>query len=429
MLLYHTEKLRRGGLRPCRSPRGPGVGAMGEKAVRQQSSAFGRYLRRLRERRRLTLADAESLSMGLPARVSSAYLSRLESGRAVPTLAKLATLGRIYDVAPASLVERFEIEQRLARVAADPARPAPDEAVARARDLKASGRYDEALAVLTAARESLATKLPPPAAVADDEAAALLRLRLGENECLIHLGYLETAKHDAERLLSERGLDPESRLIAWQHFVSCCFRLERHEVALAGLDQAERELDRAGVPDRMRHDLEVLRGNILVGLRRYGDAVEPYGAALRGYERLGVAFEACRARVHLGGALVYAGKPVNGREQLARALEDALAAGHEQLAALALAHLVVACYRLGDRERAASHAFRSNRIARERGYDAVYFRNTWYLLQIAREQIDAPAVRSHLRALRLYVGRVPASMAEAEEFRAELLHRSEGGEA
>ena len=78
--------------------------------------AFGRYLRTLRERRRLTLDDVNSLSHTFPDRISKGYLSRCENGHQKPAFSKVIALSRIYEVPADVLVERMELDLELDRV-------------------------------------------------------------------------------------------------------------------------------------------------------------------------------------------------------------------------------------------------------------------------------------------------------------------------
>ena len=70
---------------------------------------FGVFLRRIREERRLSLAEVEKMSHGLPERVTKSHLSRLENGQANPSFARVYTLCMIYGIPVSSLADRFEL--------------------------------------------------------------------------------------------------------------------------------------------------------------------------------------------------------------------------------------------------------------------------------------------------------------------------------
>ncbi len=69
---------------------------------------FGKYLRRIREERSLSLAAVEKMSHGLPERVTKSHLSRLENGLATASFAQMYTLSMIYGIPVSFLVDRFE---------------------------------------------------------------------------------------------------------------------------------------------------------------------------------------------------------------------------------------------------------------------------------------------------------------------------------
>lgn len=80
------------------------------------NAAFGRYARRLRESRGLSLRRVCELSCDAPSPIDKATLSRLEHGRQSPGVGTLIALSRIYAVPVESLVERFELDGELARI-------------------------------------------------------------------------------------------------------------------------------------------------------------------------------------------------------------------------------------------------------------------------------------------------------------------------
>jgi transcriptional regulator with XRE-family HTH domain len=78
----------------------------------QGNEAFGAYLRRLRETRRLSLDAVEELSAAFREKVTKSHLSRIENGLALPTFPRLMAMSQIYGMPIASLAERYEIELR-----------------------------------------------------------------------------------------------------------------------------------------------------------------------------------------------------------------------------------------------------------------------------------------------------------------------------
>ena len=86
---------------------------MGEIDPVAENKRFGRFLRRVREERKLSLDAVEELSLGYPERVTKSHLSRIENGQAVPTFPRMFALSRIYGLPIASVAEKFEIDLEL----------------------------------------------------------------------------------------------------------------------------------------------------------------------------------------------------------------------------------------------------------------------------------------------------------------------------
>jgi tetratricopeptide (TPR) repeat protein len=80
------------------------------------TTAFGRYLRTLRERRGLSLHDVSALSQPFADTLNKGYLSRCENGRQRLAFSKVIPLSRIYNVPADVLLERMELDMELDRV-------------------------------------------------------------------------------------------------------------------------------------------------------------------------------------------------------------------------------------------------------------------------------------------------------------------------
>jgi transcriptional regulator with XRE-family HTH domain len=382
-----------------------------------RGDAFGAYLRRLREKRRLTLAAAESLSTALDTTVTSSYLSRLETGLTVPNLKKLSAISRIYDIPLTTLVEKYDVEQRLRsrRVAGLPRPFAELEALLRRK--LGSGSYIEALEIAVEAQQLY----DEDTELAGEYTIHGLRyLKLVECQAMVHLELYESAKFESERILELPDLLTQHRLAAWEFFIACCTKMRRYQLALAGLDQAEREAEAPDAPPRMRPDFAMLRGNLYVITRRYRRAVASYLAALKRYKELGNRLESCRTRIHLGGALTELGKLSSAARFLTRGLEVAERSGYEQLRAIALCNLTALAFKKGDLLRAESCAHRSNEISQRLGFHAPRFKNHYYLMRASLAAGDPRAAEAYRRILlKLTEHRLPPSP-ELDRFREEL---------
>ena len=81
---------------------------MSERQPREENANFGRYLRRIREDRRLSLDAVEELTLGYPEPVTKSHLSRIENGQAIPTFPRMFALTQVYGVPISVMAERFE---------------------------------------------------------------------------------------------------------------------------------------------------------------------------------------------------------------------------------------------------------------------------------------------------------------------------------
>ncbi|MCP3980608.1 MAG: helix-turn-helix domain-containing protein [bacterium] len=80
------------------------------------TTAFGRYLRILRERKGLSLEDVSTLSATFPEKINKGYLSRVENGHQKVAFVKVVPLSRIYEVSADVLLERLELDMELDRL-------------------------------------------------------------------------------------------------------------------------------------------------------------------------------------------------------------------------------------------------------------------------------------------------------------------------
>src|SRR5882672_834918 len=72
--------------------------------------AFGKYLKILRDRRKLSLSDVVTLTKSYPEPVGKGYLSRVERGLARVGFSKMVALSRAYDVSLDALGEKLSLD-------------------------------------------------------------------------------------------------------------------------------------------------------------------------------------------------------------------------------------------------------------------------------------------------------------------------------
>ena len=375
----------------------------------QGSAAFGAYLKRLRETRRLSLDVVEELSATFPEKVTKSHLSRIENGLALPTFPRLMAMGHIYGVPISSLAERYEIELRRSMKPAE-LNGKSDEAVLREFEgLFYSGDFNEALILVWA----LADRVRARAGLDD----TLVELRLKIIVCLMKLGRYELAKSQCEEILSGPKLPESTRLRTFQLFATACFRLQLHDVALLALDECERGAHHVVGSGRFRADVLTLRGNLHQDTARPGDALAAYEKALEIYSAAGAAYEVLTVRLNMAIAETDCARLDSARGMLESLLLVLEAGQHERLRAQALSQLGVIHFKNGGLEAAEGFAIKSNSIARPREYHAIVFRNCFYLWKIAKTRKDDGAIRLNERTLRSYLARIEESLPELDEFR------------
>jgi FimV-like protein len=385
---------------------------VGQQQTVPETKRFGKYLRKIREERRLSLDAVEEMSLGLPERVTKSHLSRIENGQAVPSFPRMFTLSQIYGVPVSFLAERFELCLKVGMFPSEAAGKSIDDVLDDAKRLRLAGRYAEALLFY----ESLLERVQEfPEA---DRGRRTIDLRLDCVGCLKKLSRIATAKEECERLLSLPDLTSRQLILALQYFAGCCYRLGKYTVALMAIDKAEQQLEDLTDADDLAAIITVLKGNLHFMTGNHAEAAEAFRVAWAAYRGLADSFEACRTQLNLASALIELGDHDEARTHLQRALRTAEEAGYDRQKAFALSHLALLAYRSDDLEAAEVHCLRSNRLARSREYVSILFRNCFYLWRIARSRRDEAGVRANERTLRTYVSRVDAYVPEVEEFKA-----------
>ncbi|HZN55307.1 MAG TPA: helix-turn-helix transcriptional regulator, partial [Candidatus Polarisedimenticolaceae bacterium] len=72
--------------------------------------AFGKYLRLVRERRKLSLTDVVTLTKSYPEPIGKGYLSRVERGLARVGFSKMVALSRAYEVSLDAFGEKLALD-------------------------------------------------------------------------------------------------------------------------------------------------------------------------------------------------------------------------------------------------------------------------------------------------------------------------------
>jgi transcriptional regulator with XRE-family HTH domain len=390
---------------------------MGESEFGVENREFGRYLRKMREERRLSLDAVEEMTSGYPDRVTKSHLSRIENGSAVPSFGKLFALSQIYGVPISAMAERFEIDLLRETQATDVSSSTPADVLVQLNRLEMAGSYQEEVALASAMLDAIENAGVPA------EPEQIVALTIYRIDALAHLERYEMAKIQCEQLLSGTLPTRRQKLQALLCFVICCYRLKRYTIAEMALVAAEDELASAEHSTELHATVTATRAVVQTALGQLERAIDTYKDAISLYLQVPQPFEVCRAQLNLAQTMILVGDSEKALPYLRSALKNAEESGYERLRSLALSHMAVVHHAKQDLDSAEAYALRSNAIARSREYLTFVFRNCFYLRDIARQRGDEATASVNERTLRAYMNRVDPDLPELIEFLAEL----EGG--
>jgi len=371
---------------------------------------FGRYLRRIREERKLSLDAVQEMSLGYRERVTKSHLSRIESGQAVPSFPRMFTLSQIYGVPVTSLAERFELELLREQTHVEVVDWSDEALLVLAEELKQAGKYSELVQLTAAVRER-----PEPISP-----VAARHLDIYRIDALLHLERYESAKLESEVFLGASDTTTELRIRGLLCLAIASYRLKRHTIASMALSAAENDLGDGTEFRSLAARLISLRAAILHGTGHFDAAAPAFDKAIVAHVEAQDMFEACRARINLGETLMRLGRHGVARRHLEAGLREADGSGYDRLRCYALSNLGALSYHEGHLDAAEGHLLRSNVIARPREYLTLLFQSCYYLWRIAIEKGDKAAERANEQTLRSYLGRVEADLDEAARFRVHL---------
>lgn len=389
---------------------------MAEHDSLTESRRFGRYLRKIREERKLSLDSVEEMTLGYRERITKSHLSRIENGQAVPTFPRMFALSQIYGVPISSLAEQFEIDLRRDLQPPDVNELDDGALLEESKSLRKSGRYLEALHYV----DALLLRLLAHEGTYETSNPELSELRLERINCLVHLSRYGIAKEECEELLNLTDMPPHQKAIALQLFAICCYRLSKFTVALLVLESAEKELEDGTVPDETLAHLASHKGNFFTITGQSKRAFDEFRRAAGLFTDLSNTYEATRAKLNGCWAMIMLGQRKTARRQLVQIAQVAENHGYDRLLALAHSNLGYIAFMEDDLPGAEAFCLRSNSIARPREFINVVYRNCFYLWRIAQKRGNDAAVKTHERALRTYLGRVDDSLPEAKEYRSQL---------
>lgn len=368
---------------------------------------FGRYLRRLRERRGLSLDRIEHLTRAFADPIHKAYLSRCENGRQRTSFSKLVALCRVLEVPSEVLLERMDLDlEAERRGVADPQHDpgATSDALAVALDDAAAAAVEgEAWAAYGCYRSAHDLAACGPVLdrfgdVAEQRAYTSIMLASSAGK----LGRNRYALFELEWV--EEHYDPKGRTRALldERLSVRLLRLGRPDDAYARGERALATCREAGFVDLIGPVCFDLALSAMEG-GRWDDAVGRLRQSLEYMEHAPAAGrdgEAVKCHLALATALLGAGDHAEARLVIQQSLERLQRTRSERGLAKALTLLGDVHESEGRSPEATAQWRRARRVARGAGEYDVVLEAEIRLLRAARRQNRDAAARSIERRIR-----------------------------
>lgn len=374
-----------------------------EEDVIEGNRRFGRYLKSVREARRLTLVDVARLTAGESEPISRSLLSRVENGKASVSALKLLALARTYRVSVGLLAERLEVdvdESALTRESVETWDT--EKLLERAAQAGEAGQVHRALVLyeMAEARE----------AAGASDASARARARLGVCRALYAAGKLRLARDQVEEVLADEMEAPER---AWALYFLAKIALDLDQTLLA--EAAERALRNTTPPrpDEIEACLPYFEAELLSRGERWPEAVEAWIRALDAARRYAQPAAEARAQLRLAASERARARITQSAEWCARSIATAETHGLSQLKVQAL--LEEGRIHLARRRKdlARQSWSRAKRLARaldlHRDLFDLYV-ETWRLAEADDDRELARTALRSLRSLLRFVEYVPLSV-------------------
>lgn len=358
-----------------------------------RTTPIGHYLKNLRSDNGLTLRQVQELSSTFPEPVAYDYLSRVETGRVVPSIHKLITLSSIYGV-PAQrfldLIELQQIEQGAPSVRSpQECRRLGEEAFGRGDLRSAYGYFKRGLALLDVESGKLSVE------------GSELRSRLQNNVgvALIKLGKFHLAQPYIEQAFENRTASEQLISMALINLASIAYQMDRlrlgETLALGALRAARRSDDR-----KLLGSCTTILSNIRADLGKVESAAGLIRRSLELHSDSPDSTEAVIARLNLGACLVDLDRLDEAEAAFRQGVESALRNGDPRLRARGLMDLGRFLYTQGHLDQARPALLESREVAEDRGYRSESFHSTYYLWRMALEQKNGPEAVEFFRSLK-----------------------------
>ena len=359
-----------------------------------QKKCLGQYLRILRKVNKLSLKEVQNLSIEYGKKVSISLLSKIESGKILPTIPVLIALSKIYDVRPKLLLEKLESENAMSL---EQEGTEYDEAKFNEFPHLDPKRIKEGLSLLKPNKRNLlfTTK--------NDAFWTLLHTVI----FLRKTGKLALGKEAAELLVL--AAQKNKRNLARSFFELAFIHKDQRNLplALVAIQESERIIQKIKEPWFAPH-VHHLKGNILRHLEKPKDAISSFTNALekyKQYKREDFRDEICKVLSCIGDSYNALKKYKKARLFFSKALKMAKELHFLRSIALALHNRGCSFYHENRFLDAIKDFQQSNSLAIEQNCQDVILGNYFYLMNSYERLNDNQSKKACLKGLKYYFNR------------------------
>ena len=366
---------------------------------------LGFYLKNLRKMHRFSLENIERTSALHGHKISVSHLSKIESGRAFPSIPILLLLSKIYDVKPKVLIEKLELDNAT-----------PSEGSANVYDELKFSKFPH----LDPERIKKGLSLVRPSAKLfhfNGRKDAHLNL-LHAVIFLRKTGKLDTAKEAAEQLIQMTTKYKERHSRGYFELAFIYKMQNKFPLALTAISEAER-MSRSAKESWLIPFILHLKGNILYYLERYKEALSAYKSTVKAFQKKNYEIDLCRLLICIGSAYDHLKIFNTARSYYEKALVIAKKQNYLRSIALAYSNIGQSFYDENKFHVAISFLNESNKIAEASDNQDITFSNYYCLMKVYEKLKDDKSKELCEKSLKYYyskVGDIPLNNKEMEKY-------------
>jgi tetratricopeptide (TPR) repeat protein len=379
--------------------------------------AFGRYLKLVRERRKLSLEDVATLTKSYPEPINKGYLSRVERGLARVGFSKMVALSHAYDISLDVFGEKLALDLEVDRL-----KDAPDTRGKTFGELFALafqfGEWGMRWHVYACVRDAL-IKAPADALFGsfrtrDEQVVASVRTFGGAASSL---GRYLLALSEFQFVVSRNDLlSEEAKPLVFQSMAAAERHLGRIDEARA---HAQRAVDLAMASSSRRYLGHALQSQSLLAnhTRDFQAAIEFEKQAFAAFRNAGSAADSARSLTNLAQSYFDLGRMKAARRALGAA--DRLATKVSANSTRARSRILLGEIEFAEKNlvRASSLWHEALEIARQTHDSVVHFKAEYQLFKLAITQGNKTVVNALGRRLERMAPWISPSEPEVGEFR------------